>query len=387
MGEADEQQDQAGHRFSQEQCDMLKRCSGKEDMTEWNKWRREHPDEDVKLEEQLCLSHWYLKGIDLHQLAPRSGSSELEQISRARVYLQGVVLDGANLEGADLSNADLTGAGLVETHLERARLSGTCLRSVCALGAHFENAGMEGTILSGANLQDAHLEGAMLTHAKLIGTNLHIASINDSTIIWKCTVNRHSKMCRGTDLSGVALDTVKIDPGTKQLLEYNIRRKNWEDWYKEHRILAWAVWPFWLISDYGLSASRITGVFIGLALAFAAVYYAWASVTPPGVVEYLLLDSNGQRIAGWLVPIRALYFSLVTMTVGFTDMHANPHSICAYLLVTFQMLLGYVLLGALITRFAVLFTTGGPTGTFADEMGVASRSWRSLRKERGRKAD
>ncbi len=32
-----------------------------------------------------------------------------------------------------------------------------------------------------------------------------------------------------------------------------------------------------------------------------------------------------------------------------------------------QVILGYVLMGALVTRFAVLFTAGGPAGKFADE--------------------
>jgi hypothetical protein len=30
-----------------------------------------------------------------------------------------------------------------------------------------------------------------------------------------------------------------------------------------------------------------------------------------------------------------------------------------------EVILGYVLLGALVTRFAVLFTAGGPAGTFS----------------------
>ena len=31
-----------------------------------------------------------------------------------------------------------------------------------------------------------------------------------------------------------------------------------------------------------------------------------------------------------------------------------------------QVLLGYVMLGALVTRFAVLFTAGGPAGEFTE---------------------
>ena len=36
-------------------------------------------------------------------------------------------------------------------------------------------------------------------------------------------------------------------------------------------------------------------------------------------------------------------------------------------LFAWALIFGYVLLGALITRFAVLFTAGGPAGAFADE--------------------
>ena len=48
-------------------------------------------------------------------------------------------------------------------------------------------------------------------------------------------------------------------------------------------------------------------------------------------------------------------------------MYANAQSILGHLLLMIQVILGYVLLGALVTRFAVLFTAGGPAGKFADE--------------------
>ena len=62
----------------------------------------------------------------------------------------------------------------------------------------------------------------------------------------------------------------------------------------------------------------------------------------------------------------ALYFSVVTMTtLGFGDIAANPDSWLGQTLLMFQVILGYVLMGALVTRFAVLFTAGGPAGKFA----------------------
>jgi len=45
-------------------------------------------------------------------------------------------------------------------------------------------------------------------------------------------------------------------------------------------------------------------------------------------------------------------------------MYARAQSICGHILLSLQVILGYVLLGALVTRFAVLFTAGGPAGEF-----------------------
>jgi hypothetical protein len=92
----------------------------------------------------------------------------------------------------------------------------------------------------------------------------------------------------------------------------------------------------------------------------------------PGIVSNLfVLEDSQQAVSRWLVPLRSVYFSIVTMTtLGFDDMYASAHSlfrgIACHILLAFQVTLGYVLLGALVTRFAVLFTAGGPAGKFAD---------------------
>ena len=66
--------------------------------------------------------------------------------------------------------------------------------------------------------------------------------------------------------------------------------------------------------------------------------------------------------------VHALYFSVVTMTtLGFGDIAANPDSWQGQVLLMVQVILGYVLLAALVTRFAVLFTAGGPAGRFAEK--------------------
>jgi hypothetical protein len=256
------------------------------------------------------------------------------------------------LEGAHLSHANLEGAGLMDTHLE------------------------------GANLQFAHLEDADLSYAHLESAKFQRAKVNGSTSLWECKVNRYCKNNEFTDFSGVALDDASVDPGTKQLLEYNIRRKNWEEWYKEqHWSLRWMVRKFWKISDYGISTKQIIKTFFKLAFVFAIIYYIWGFIDYylvgikdyPGIVSDLfVLEDYQEAVSCWLVPFRAVYFSIVTMTtLGFGDMYANAHSflrgLFGHLLLALQVILGYVLLGALVTRFAVLFMAGGPAGTFSKE--------------------
>jgi hypothetical protein len=324
-------------RFSQEQYDMLKRCSDKKDISEWNEWRKNN-------KEDICL-----EGANFN-----------------KSYLNGALLDEnpikysgkVYLRGAKFRCAELVGAEFMKSHLEQ---------------ADFYHANMQDTYLG-----LTHLEGADFSYSDLEGANLPFCTTDNGTIFLYCKINRR------TWFQGVGLDSVRIDPANKPLLEYNIRRSRWCEWYKEHKILKWPVWLFWLMSDYGLSTRWIIFTFLVLAILFAAIYYICGWITSPGIVDYLFVDGNGVKIAWWLVPIRAIHFSIVIMTVGFTNMHANAHSFWAHILVSFQMILGFVLLGALVTRFAVLFTTGGPAGKFTDEKTIWQRlkeRWNKIEKK------
>ena len=118
-----------------------------------------------------------------------------------------------------------------------------------------------------------------------------------------------------------------------------------------------------------------------LPLLFAAIYYFLGLIDytlldikdHPGIVSDLfVLEKDSVPVSFWLVPLRAIYFSIVTMTtLGFGDMYANAHSLfrglVGHLLLILQVILGYVLLGALVTRFAVLFNAEGPAGEFVGE--------------------
>lgn len=326
-----QQQPESERRFNQQQYERLLRCSDKKDMTEWNDWVNKHKSEDILLE-----------GVDL-----------------SKQYLEGALLWGAHLKHAKLSLANLKGANLSWAHLEHAELIGTRLENAHLLYTNLKNAILSEAHLENATLHWAYLEGVECIGTHLEGSSLHTVTVNGSTLLQECEVDRY------TDFRLVSLDIARIDPATKQLLEYNIRRINWEDWYKEHKRQKWLVRPFWLMSDYGRSTGRIALTFFILAFVFAAIYYVCGMLNPPGIVSSLFEGKEG-LVPVWLVPLRTIYFSIVTMTtLGFGDMHANCQSLLGHLLLTVQVIMGYVLLGALVTRFAVLFTAGGPAGKFS----------------------
>jgi uncharacterized protein YjbI with pentapeptide repeats len=328
------------------------------------------------------LNHACLKDANLYD-------ADLQKCNLEGVNMKEANLIFANLENADLrcahlENADIRSSRLVRAHLYEANLKGANLdmanlQSAFLQGSNLQGAfiplaHLEGADLIQANLQDAHLVGAnlqgtILREANLEGANFETATVDGGTLIWNCKVSRYSKNKSFTNFEGVGLDSARIDPGTKQLLEYNIRRKNWEEWYRKHSVLRWPVRVFWAMSDYGMSTVRVVGVFFILAFLFAAVYANWAYWAPPGIVNDFSVEAH-EPIWHYFVlsVVRPVYFSVVTMTtLGFGDMYANKESIAGHVLLILQVILGYVLLGALVTRFAVLFTAGGPAGKFADE--------------------
>jgi len=366
-----------GLRCDLDQYEMLKRCSEKKDITEWNEWREKHPKEDILLE-GADLLRFYLKAVLFNTSVDSgfSGGIHLESANLSFAQAEGGDFQSAHLENSDFVETHLEGANLSWAHLERANLFNSHLGGAELCGVHLEGAQLQGADLGGAILTNAHLEGADLYRAHLGRAKLQIAIVNGLTLLLECAVDRY------TDVRNVGLGSARIDPLTKQLLEYNVRRLNWEDWYpKQHRLLAWLVRKFWQISDYGISTKRIIFTFFGLAFLFAIAYYVWGCIDYhlicnkdyPGIVSNLfVLEDSKQAVPGWLVPLRAVYFSIVTMTtLGLGDMYASAHSlfrgIFGHILLALQVTLGYVLLGALVTGFAVLFTAGGPAGKFANE--------------------
>jgi len=394
-------------RCDPEQYAMLKRCSDKRDMTEWNQWRKANPTVGVWLQgadlrdtflEGVNLTSTHLEGADLADARLEEANLSASHLDRcclgfARLQgaklisatLQRALLQNAHVERAELWGSHLEGAHLYATHLEGADLRGSCLRRCCFQFAHLRGANLgwadlgsadlHGADLAKANLECAWLENAIVLDANLRSACFEGARVDGNTLIWDCQFDR------GCDFRGVALDGARIEPGMKESLKYNVRRLRWVEWFKTGGLICRLckkvfLQPFWWISDYGRSTGRIILVFFALAALFALTYWHFP--------ETVMVRGEVGAIRG---PLHALYFSVVTMTtLGFGDIHANPDWWVGQVLLMVQVVLGYVLLGALVTRFAVLFSGEGPAREFAKKE-KRKRAPKAQQKEDGAEED
>ncbi|MFA5251019.1 MAG: pentapeptide repeat-containing protein, partial [Phycisphaerae bacterium] len=102
-GESGPQEEQTKEpKLNKEQYELLLGCSKSGDVKPWNKYRKEHPDDEI-----------WLQGADLME-----------------ANLQGANLWKANLQDADLTDANLQGADLGYANLQSADLWGVNLQGV-----------------------------------------------------------------------------------------------------------------------------------------------------------------------------------------------------------------------------------------------------------------
>jgi len=157
-------------------------------------------------------------------------------------------------------------------------------------------------------------------------------------------------------------------------------------------------------------------VFFLLALIFASIYYSWGAVDfykynnrlSPGIISNLFVldqvkgpntykvmsnrvvvqqNKDLIEIPPNLVPVRAIFFSVTTMaTLGFGYVYANTDTFLkgffGHVFLGTQVVIGYVILGALATRFAILFSAGGPAGRFVPMDKKTKQLLTKLREER-----
>lgn len=135
-----------GDTYDRAQFNLLMQCSEKCDMTEWNTWRQQHPNQPVLLH-KANLDKAFLRGADLRHADFRGAS------------LRGVDLSGFRLPDYSRRWADLSGADFREADLCLTDFRGANLRGANFARAYLYYTNLSWTDLSGANFDGADLWG------------------------------------------------------------------------------------------------------------------------------------------------------------------------------------------------------------------------------------
>jgi uncharacterized protein YjbI with pentapeptide repeats len=355
---ADENQKPA---FSNNQYERLRRCSDAKNPSDWNDWVIENPPGWQALLEGADFRGATLSGVDFKYAILKDTKFDHATINEANfrsaqlngASFVGATMKGATLNYADLSDSQLQGADLsvLEYESKVRRISNLEKTNMC-------RANLSNTNLSGAKLLGARLNGAELIKTDISGANLQFAVVDAGTVIDRCIFDEK------TDFTAVGLDAAGIEPELKTAFKNNIRRTQWKTWFAKGNCAAKMlkncfVRPFWAMTGYGSSTANIIYYFIIFACLFGSLYF-FLEQTGRGIIDGLAVVG----MPWYHTLLRGVYFSVVTMTtLGFGDLYAKAASYWGHVLLMAQVILGYVLLGALITRLGILFTGEAPAAS------------------------
>jgi uncharacterized protein YjbI with pentapeptide repeats len=290
------------------------------------------------------LANLDLSGLDLSN-ADLSGAdlsgAKLFRAKLVNAHLTGAKLERTELSGADLSGADLTGAhapfaGLGQAKLAKAVLFETHLEHATLSLADLRSADLRCATLRDARLREAQLDGADLTEADLRAADLSRASVVGATFNNTDLRNGRLRLLGGYDsASWIGADVRNVNFAGAYLMRRFVADQNYLKEFRDRSKLSKIVYYIWLItSDCGRSMSRWL-----LLIALQVLLFAWL---------YTLVGIDYGKHETWLSP---LYFSVVTLTsLGFGDI--IPASTGGQILAMAEVLMGYLMLGGLISIFS-----------------------------------
>lgn len=280
-----------------------------------------------------------LSGRDLSR-ADLSGA-RLTGVNLRDAVLHEANLEGAQLLGADLSGADLSSARLVSAQLGGSKLCGAnlfgadasdaTLSKVDAQGADLRTALFRGTRAREADFRSANLGGASFKHADLTASRVAHASFHD--------VDLGEAVLRDIDgypeADWVGCNIGHVDFTGAYLLRREIVDQNYLHEFRTqsrgHAVL-YVLWS--ATSNCGRSFARWALLNLFVAGVFSILYSV-------GDVDF----GRHQTL------LSPLYFSIVTITtLGYGDV--VPVSGWAQVMVMSEVIVGYVMLGGLMSIFA-----------------------------------
>ncbi|MCP5027266.1 MAG: hypothetical protein GY929_13380 [Actinomycetia bacterium] len=262
------------------------------------------------------------------------------------VNLQNAVLHEANLEGAQLLGADLSCADLSSARLASAQMGGAQLGGANLFGADATDATLSKVDAQGADLRRAVFHGARVREADLRSADLGGASFYraDLTASRVAHASFHDVDLREAvlrDIDGypdadwVGCNIGHVDFTGAYLLRREIVDQNYLHEFRNQsrgHALVYILWS--ASSNCGRSFARWALLNLFVAGVFSILYAV-------GDIDF----------GGHQTLLSPLYFSVVTITtLGYGDV--IPASGWAQVMVISEVIVGYVMLGGLMSIFA-----------------------------------
>ncbi|NQS98818.1 MAG: pentapeptide repeat-containing protein [candidate division Zixibacteria bacterium] len=302
------------------------------------------------LEEEIKIPI-FVEIFNVHSLDLRG--IKLVEKDCGEIFLVGARLEGAYLrmawlEGADLSVARLEGAGLLRARLEGAYLT----------GARLERADLRWARLEGADLTEADLAGTDLSWADFRNANLSSVSWHKGLkLVWRGVFPRLEYLNKPVSVEGASIAGASF--ANSRHFERFIRDEQFiqelEATAKTNKSLRWILRLWKWSSDYGRSFFRWAFISVVIAVIFGFVfadYYIpfWVPDIFADIISIFAPELNIAKDTAdtWYSPY---YFSVVTFTtLGFGDV--TPLNFAGQVWITLEVILGYVMLGGLISILA-----------------------------------
>ena len=342
--------------------EYLIECAKNEQFDEWNQayeaylkseWKRLFPDEKYDLGNigKLFYDGSEFVRPDFQEIDFTDAIKEqayfidahLEGAYFMSANLEDANIDRAHLEGANFNGAHLKGVNFNGAHLENASFGYANLENAYFKNAHLENADLHDVHLEGASFNGAHLEDARIEYAHLEGAQITLAVVNGDTLFFANTIDDK------TDFTGTSLSSARILPELRTQLERNIRQIRWEKWYNDNKLLAIPARIFWKISDYGSSTRAVLYTFLFSNVIFTMFYL---TLRDADLLHGSILSSGNDLLLAYmqttLVPFGILGIDLTTL---------SPIPIT---IIFIQVIFGYTILAALVTRMAIMFQNLSP---------------------------
>lgn len=246
--------------------------------------------------------------------------------------------DGSEFVRPDFQEIDFTDAIKEQAYFINAHLEGAYFMS-----ANLEDANIDRAHLGGTNFNGAHLEDARIEYAHLEGAQFNVAVVNGETLFSNNTIDDT------TDFTGTSLSSARIEPELRTKLKRNIRQISWEKWYTKNKMLAIPAKVFWKISDYGSSTLSILFTFLFSNVIFMMFYLA---LRDANLLQGFILSSGNDLLL--------VYMQTTLVPFGILGIDLTTLSILPVFIIFLQVIFGYTILAALVTRMAIMFQNLSP---------------------------